>query len=49
MYTQRQIKARPRPAGGISIRTLLVSFLGLLPVGVVSTMMLMDIFGVWAN
>ncbi len=33
--------------GGNTIRTLLVSVVGLLPVGVVSGMMLMQILGVW--
>jgi hypothetical protein len=33
--------------GGNAIRTFLVSMVGLLPVGVVSGMMLMQIFGVW--
>jgi hypothetical protein len=33
--------------GGNAIRTLLVSVVGLLPVGVVSGMMLMQILGVW--
>jgi hypothetical protein len=45
--------ARTRPQGsfhegGNTIRTLLVSVVGLLPVGVVSGMMLMQILGVWA-
>ncbi len=44
----------PRPAnnsrqnaeGGV-VRTVFVSALGLLPMGVVSGMMLMQIFGIW--
>ena len=47
MYTQRQTTARPRQADGNSIRTLVVSLLGLLPIGLVSGLMLMDILGVW--
>jgi len=47
MYTQRQSIVRPRQDRGNSTRTLLVSFLGLLPVGLVSGLMLMDILGVW--
>ena len=34
-------------SAGKSLRTLVVSAVGLLPVGVVSGMMLMQIFGVW--
>jgi hypothetical protein len=37
---------RQKAEGGL-IRTVLVSAIGLLPMGVVSTMMLMQIFGVW--
>ena len=49
MFTQRQTTARPRQASGDSIRTLVISFIGLLPVGLVSGLMLMDILGVWTN
>ena len=47
----RPAKALPQGSfheAGSAIRTLLVSVLGLLPVGVVSGMMLMQILGVWA-
>ena len=37
---------RQNAQGGL-IRTVVVSAIGLLPMGVVSTMMLMQIFGVW--
>lgn len=37
---------RPSHEGGM-VRTVIVSALGLLPVGVVSGMMLMQILGIW--
>jgi hypothetical protein len=40
------LMTRTRSAGN-GLRTLIVSAVGLLPVGVVSGMMLMQIFGVW--
>ena len=47
-------KAMSRPATttrqtaeGGAVRTVVVSALGLLPMGVVSGMMLMQIFGIW--
>jgi hypothetical protein len=40
--------AMPSPANDTGmLRTLIVSVLGLLPAGVVSSMMLLQIFGVW--
>jgi hypothetical protein len=38
--------ARQNAEGGV-VRTVVVSALGLLPMGVVSGMMLMQIFGYW--
>jgi len=35
------------PSDGSALRTLIVSAVGLLPVGLVSGMMLMQILGVW--
>jgi hypothetical protein len=35
------------PSDGSALRTIIVSAVGLLPVGVVSGMMLMQILGVW--
>ncbi|MDE2184438.1 MAG: hypothetical protein KGJ78_15575 [Alphaproteobacteria bacterium] len=45
----RQSTAIPRPAGnaGNAIRTLLISFVSLIPVGVVTAVMLMQILGLW--
>ena len=37
---------RQKTEGGV-VRTVVVSMIGLLPMGVVSTMMLMQIFGIW--
>jgi len=38
-----------RPQSSVSaLRTIIVSAVGLLPVGVVSGMMLMQMFGVWS-
>ncbi len=45
MYDHTAV-TRPANEGGM-IRTVFVSALGLLPVGVVSGMMLMQILGVW--
>jgi hypothetical protein len=45
MYSRTDTN-RQNAEGGL-IRTIFVSALGLLPMGVVSTMMLMQIFGVW--
>jgi len=36
------------PNRGSALRTIIVSAVGLLPVGLVSGMMLMQILGVWA-
>ncbi len=38
---------RRTPSDGNALRTIIVSAVGLLPVGVVSGMMLMQILGVW--
>ena len=35
------------PDAGNALRTVIVSAVGLLPVGLVSCMMLMQMFGVW--
>lgn len=45
----RQTTAISRPAenAGNAARTLIISLFGLLPVGVVSAVMLMQIFGIW--
>lgn len=44
--------ATPRPArrqaGGNAVRTVVISVVGLLPVGVISGLMLMQILGVWS-
>lgn len=45
MYRPANI-SRQNASGGV-IRTVVVSALGLLPMGVVSGMMLMQIFGFW--
>lgn len=39
--------SRPADNAGNAARTLVVSLFGLLPVGVVSVVMLMQIFGIW--
>ncbi|MGC9954685.1 MAG: hypothetical protein ABSD21_10450 [Rhizomicrobium sp.] len=48
----RQLQAISRPAAkssaGRTVHTLVVSFLGLLPIGFASGLMLMQILGVWA-
>ena len=43
----RPTLATRRTNGGNALRTLMVSAVGLLPVGLVSGMMLMQILGVW--
>jgi hypothetical protein len=50
MSRQLQAIARPaeRPAAGRTVHTFVVSFFGLLPVGVASGLMLLQILGVWA-
>ena len=43
----RPVNNDHQKAEGSLIRTVVVSAIGLLPMGVVSAMMLMQIFGVW--
>lgn len=45
MYSRNNMPQN-RQEGGV-VRTLVVSAVGLLPMGVVSGLMLMQIFGIW--
>ena len=46
MYRPQMMSRTPND--GTALRTIFVSAVGLLPVGLVSGMMLMQILGVWA-
>ena len=47
MSRQLQLIARPTPRSATGRSLLVISLFGMLPVGTVSGLMLMQIFGVW--